>query len=249
MASMTEAGTPLADDDERNSACNLALPVTRFAPGSASASRMMLKVCDSIIRSVRRSNNSSEISSREMPMPLTRWVGVKRSGPPARTSGISASRKTYWNFISLFRTSVALSARAMAAFCQTCAASVTVRTRMARLRGGRRPHGEGSAVPRSSGEFAGPRCAGRPETGGQPIALQCPDAVLRPTVREHVVHRHGRPRTVHRVPGLENHLRAELNGDPVGRRDPLAVFKHRFGQGFPVAHQGKRGPNARQFGD
>ena len=77
MASMTDAGMPLAAAAERNSACNFVLPTTRFAPGSACASRMMLNVCDSIIRSVRTSNSSSEISSREMPMPDTRWVGVK----------------------------------------------------------------------------------------------------------------------------------------------------------------------------
>ena len=90
---------PLEAAAERNSACNFALPVTRFAPGSASASRMMLKVCDPIIKLMRASRRSLEMSSREMPIPDTWCDGVNWSAPPAGVSAQRASRRPYLEFM------------------------------------------------------------------------------------------------------------------------------------------------------
>src|SRR5262249_41660751 len=93
MASSVVTGNPLDAAADLNSACSVGSLVMRLAPGRASASRMMPKVCDSIIRSVRRASISLERSSRAAPMPETRCSGVNCSGGSALERLSSAARR------------------------------------------------------------------------------------------------------------------------------------------------------------
>src|ERR1035438_4438417 len=82
----------LESSPSRNRRCKPE-PWMRSAPCAASGSRMMPKVCDWIMASVRRASVSSVRTWRPAPMPGKRWGGTKYSGS-AGEAGSAAQRAT-----------------------------------------------------------------------------------------------------------------------------------------------------------